>query len=60
MRVQLRIEAPSGEVSEVAAAGDALALGRDAGCEVPFDEQRFPMVSGRHARDPSAPRAAWG
>ena len=48
--MRLRIIAPDGRISERVAAASVVRLGRDPACEVPFDSDAYPMVSGRHAR----------
>src|SRR4051812_13133452 len=48
--MRLRITAPDGGTSEREVTAGTVRLGRDPACEVPFDQDAFPMVSGRHAR----------
>jgi ABC-type multidrug transport system ATPase subunit len=48
--MRLRIIAPDGRTSEREVAAGTLRFGRDPACEVPLDQDAFPMVSGRHAR----------
>src|SRR5438445_2273954 len=46
----LRIVHSDGSQAEVAFADELVRLGRDADCEVPFDQAAYPTVSGRHAQ----------
>lgn len=48
--MRLRIIAPDGRLSEVVVVAALVRLGRDPACEVHFDPDACPMVSGRHAR----------
>lgn len=48
--MRLRILAPDGNASERVVTAPVIRLGRDSACEVAFDPDRCPMVSGRHAR----------
>ena len=48
--IRLRIIAPDGSSSERLLTDAVVRLGRDPSCEVAFDSDAYPMVSGRHAR----------
>jgi hypothetical protein len=48
--MRLRITAPDGRVSELAVDATVVRLGRNSDCEVPFEWQACPMVSGEPAR----------
>jgi ABC-type multidrug transport system ATPase subunit len=48
--MRLRITAPDGSTSERVVTAARARLGRDPGCEIPFDPDACPMVSGRHAQ----------
>jgi len=48
--MRLRIIAPDGGSSERVVTVAIVRFGRDAGCEIAFDPNVCPMVSGEHAR----------
>ncbi len=48
--MRLRIIAPTGSISEQVVTVASVRFGRDPACEVPFDPDAYPMVSGRHSR----------
>jgi ABC transport system ATP-binding/permease protein len=48
--MHLRINVPNGKPIECIVTESVIRLGRDPGCEVPFDPQIFPSVSGMHAK----------
>ncbi|HWY88978.1 MAG TPA: HEAT repeat domain-containing protein [Gemmataceae bacterium] len=48
--MHLRIVSPAGKSSDIVVKGPQARLGRNAGSEVFFDPQEYPMVSGEHAR----------
>lgn len=48
--MHLRILIPDESATEIVIRCALVRLGRDPNCEVPFDPDAYPMVSGRHAR----------
>ncbi len=47
--MKLNIQEPDRPIREQTVAGDVVRVGRDVSCEIAFDEERFPKVSGLHA-----------